>query len=90
MEELCDKAYELSLLFRKSKKAHFKVIVMNHMTITEGVEAMVNPQAFEGPSSSTVLGSTITMTVFGALSKSSDEVSKERIYLEKAQIVCRA
>lgn len=90
MEDLCDKAYELSLLFRRSKKAHFKVVAMNHMTITEGVEAMVNPQAFEGPSSPTVLGSTITMTVFGALSKSSDEVSKERIYLEKAQVVCRA
>ena len=90
MEELCHKAYNLSLLLRRSKKAHFKIVAMNDKTITEPLEAMVNPQVFEGPPSQTILGSKITMTVFGALSKCSDEVSNERIFLEKAHVVCRA
>lgn len=90
MRELCDKAYSLSVLLRRSKKATFKISVMKDDTlVTAPVEAKVSCQAFDGPSKPGILGSRVAMTIFGGLLKIPVDSSDEQVDLEKSHVVCR-
>ncbi|KAL9577737.1 MAG: hypothetical protein Q9212_006177 [Teloschistes hypoglaucus] len=76
MWELCDKAYDLSLLMRRNKKVSFTTSSFNYGTvISPAIEAEVSCQAFDGRSEPDVVGSKIVMTIFGGLVKIPDASS---------------
>ncbi|KAL8927111.1 MAG: hypothetical protein Q9172_001533 [Xanthocarpia lactea] len=91
MGELCDKAYDLSVLMRRSKKETFQVLLDNDETIiTPTIEARVTCQTFDGPSQPEILGSKIAMTIFGGLMKIPENSTEDRvIILERSHVVCR-
>ena len=90
VQELCDKAYDLSVLLRKSRGVTFKVIKLPYgFRITEKTEDQVSLQRYVGRLPQDILGSEVEFTVFGSLTKHLDD-SSEPIILEKAQVVCRA
>ena len=91
MGELCDKAYDLSVLMRRSKKATFQVsLVSDETIITPTIEARVTCQTFDGPSQPEILGSKIAMTIFGGLVKvPENSVDDRAVVLEKSHVVCR-
>ncbi|KAL8856125.1 MAG: hypothetical protein Q9178_007250 [Gyalolechia marmorata] len=88
MGELCNKAYDLSVLMRRSKKATFQVSRCNDETIiTPTIEARVNCQTFDGPSQPEILGSRIAMTIFGGLLKVPENSAEDRVMiLEKSHV----
>ena len=86
---LCNKAYDLSLLWRKSRNATFKIITAKDETlVTAANEAEISCQLVEGPGRPDLVGSRIMMTVFGGLEKSSGGSDEERTILEKPHVVC--
>jgi hypothetical protein len=87
--ELCSKAYDLSEQLRRKKKANYRIDKIRDGTmVTSAVEAKISPQAFEGPPSS-IQGSKVVVTIFGALTKTVEGLADERLVLEKAHVVCR-
>ena len=91
MGELCDKAYSLSLLLRRSKKATFQIWTAKVDSIVMGpIEANVSCQKFDGPATAEILGSRVAMTIFGGLVKIPDETVSGHIVLERSEVVCRA
>ncbi|KAI4282669.1 MAG: hypothetical protein L6R38_002759 [Xanthoria sp. 2 TBL-2021] len=90
MRELCDKAYSLSVLLRRSKKATFQTwAVKNDTIVTAPIEAKVSCQEFDGPAKAEILGSRVAMTIFGGLVKIPEDTSDGQIVLEKSHVVCR-
>ncbi|KAL8995570.1 MAG: hypothetical protein Q9169_004712 [Polycauliona sp. 2 TL-2023] len=90
MRELCDKAYDLSVLLRRSKNTTFQTwIVKDGTVITPENVANLNCQAFVGPSQPDVIGSKVAMTIFGGLIKFSENSSDERVVLERSHVICR-
>lgn len=89
MRELCRKAYDLSVLLRRSKKSNFKVDVpINGTVVTSSMLAQISPQASESPSGIVPGVSKITVTIFGGLIKSPKDSPEERIVLEQSHVVC--
>ncbi len=91
MGELCDKAYSLSLLLRRSKKATFQIwSAKAENVVTSLVEAHVSCQEFDGPAKAEILGSRVVMTIFGGLVKVPEDTTSGQIVLERSHVVCRA
>ncbi|KAI4096804.1 MAG: hypothetical protein LQ339_006888 [Xanthoria mediterranea] len=91
MRELCDKAYSLSLLLRRSKKATFQIWTAKAETLVTGsVEANASCQEFDGPAKAEILGSRVVMTIFGGLVKVPEDTASGQIVLERSHVVCRA
>lgn len=89
MRELCEKAYDLSLLLRRSKGATFKILrFRDDDTVTAAVEAEINCQVVDGPRRPSIIGSRISMIIFGGLEKFSGSSGEERVILEKPHVVC--
>lgn len=88
---LCEDAYKLTLVLRKST-SDFKVeSVPNGTVIDDSVESQISPQGFIPPHKSqlpTIQGSRIDLTIFGALVKY-DRATGERYVLEKSHVACR-
>ena len=86
--QLCEDAFKLAILLRKSK-ANFKCEVQRMGTPIDGtLEAEIAPQAFDGQPGP-VLGSKLAFTIFGALVKYSGYALDERHVLERAHVICR-
>ena len=91
MRGLCDKAYSLSLLMRRSKKATFQIWTAKADSILTGpIEVNASCQEFDGPATAEILGSRVVMTIFGGLVKIPDESVSGHIVLERSHVVCRA
>ncbi|KAI4229405.1 MAG: hypothetical protein L6R36_000859 [Xanthoria steineri] len=91
MRDLCEKAYSLSLLLRRSKKATFQIWTAKVDSIVTGpIEANVSCQEFDRPATAEILGSRVVMTIFGGLVKIPDETVSGHIVLEPSHVVCRA
>ncbi|KAI4227922.1 MAG: hypothetical protein LQ349_006634 [Xanthoria aureola] len=89
MGELCDKAYSLSLLLRRSKKATFQIWTAKAENVVTGpVEANVSCQEFDGPAKAEILGSRAVMTIFGGLVKVPGDTAGGQIVLERSHVVC--
>lgn len=89
MRELCDKAYDLSILLRGNKGATFKILRFRDDTpVTGAVEAEINCQVVDGPRRPSLVGSRILMIIFGGLEKISGSSGEERVILEKPHVVC--
>lgn len=87
--ELCDKAYNLSLVMRSSSKATFRTIFFSYGTlITPAIEAKVSCQGFDGQPASKVLGSKIAMTICCGLEKIPHVSPEATVVLERSHIVC--
>ncbi|KAL8671692.1 MAG: hypothetical protein Q9168_003814 [Polycauliona sp. 1 TL-2023] len=90
MHELCDKAYELSVLLRRGKSTTFQVwISEDESVVTPSIEGNVNCQAFVGASQPDAVGSKVVMTIFGGLVKIPEDSSGDRVILEKSHVICR-
>ncbi|KAL8979282.1 MAG: hypothetical protein Q9205_005343 [Flavoplaca limonia] len=90
VRELCDKAYGLSVLLRRNKKATFQISILKHDTVvTTLVEAKVSCQSYDGPWKPDILGSRIAITIFGGLVKIPESSSDDRLILEKSHVICR-
>ncbi|KAI4247951.1 MAG: hypothetical protein LQ352_006041 [Teloschistes flavicans] len=90
MRDLCDKAYSLSLLMRRNKKATFKTeSYKDYTVVTSAIEAKINCQVFDGRSESDIVGSKIEMTIFGGLVKKPDLSSEATVVLEKSHVPAR-
>ena len=94
MQELCKKAYDLSLLMRRSRKATFDTFIWKETAVTPAIEADITCQTIIGPAE--LLGSgigisksRIIMTIFGALKKIPEGSSDDQVLLEKSHVVCR-
>ncbi|KAL8946547.1 MAG: hypothetical protein Q9222_007074 [Ikaeria aurantiellina] len=89
MRDLCDRAYDLSIMMRKSKKAGFATSTMKKDTIvTTAWETKFSCQAYDGPLHSDILGSRVSIIVFDGLVKLGDNPSEEPVTLEKPHVVC--
>ena len=93
MFELCDKAYNLSVLLRRSRKATFETFAWEKDTpVTAAVEGDTSCQMLIGSAqldSSSLSRSKIYITISGALMKIPEGSSGERVMLEKSHVVCR-
>lgn len=88
MRELCDKAYNLSVLMRRSRKANFRIEMKKPgTTVTSAIEAEINPQYLTGQPGS-IQGSKVAFTIFGGLTKSLEDSPEEQLFLEKPYVVC--
>ena len=88
MLELCEKAYRLSVLMRRNGRALFEVETFEPYTnVTPSMEARLVCQHFDGPSQD-ITGSKVWMTIFGALTKTPDVSSDEKLIIEKSHVVC--
>ena len=86
MLDLCDKAYDLSVLMRKNKKANFQVLTLR--SGSEIIETQISPQAFDGPQPDGLERAKVAFTIFGGLTKHPEDCPGQ-IVLETAQVVCR-
>ena len=90
MLELCEKAYALSVLLRKSRKCTFETVIWEKDTpVTAAIKEEISVQSSYGPPQDDISMSKIAMTVSGALVKFPEGPSGERVMLEKSQVVCR-
>lgn len=87
IQQLCDDAYHLALILRKSKANYKFEVPKERLTITDTVESEISVQDFDGPQAK-LTGSRIHLTIFGALVKFSEPLG-ERHVLEKAFVICR-
>lgn len=90
IRRLCEDAYKLALVLRKST-SDFKCESMPCETvIDDSIESQISPQAFDPPPKSQaprIQGSRIVFTIFGALVKY-EPATGERYVLEKSHVVC--
>ncbi len=78
ISKLRNKAYNLSVLMRKSKKAALRVEVVGPgTTITSTIEAEINPQARMECDTRNAQPSRVRQTIIGALKKSREDSSEE-------------
>ena len=87
---LCEDAYKLALILRKSSSDYKCESVPSGIVIDNRVESEISPQAFDTPQTSQapmIQGSRIAFTIFGALVKY-EPATGERHVLEKSHVVC--
>ena len=86
--QLCQDAFKLALVLRKSK-ANFRCEVQRTGTLIDAnIESEIVPQAFDGQPGP-VHGAKVAFTIFGALVKYSGYALDDRHVLERAHIICR-
>lgn len=91
IRRLCEDAYNLTLILRKSASDFKCESVPRDTVIDETVESQISPQAFDPPSKSQaprIQGSRIALTIFGGLIKYEPSTG-ERFVLVKPHVVCR-
>lgn len=88
---LCEDAYKLALLLRKSSSDYRYETVPNGTVFDDSLESKISSQAFDSPQksqASMIQGFRIAFTIFGALVKY-EPATGERYVLEKSHVVCR-
>ena len=91
IRRLCEDAYKLTLILRKSTSDFKCESVPEEIIIDDSLESQISPQAFDPPSKSRaprIQGSRIAFTIFGALVKY-EPATGERFVLVKPHVMCR-
>ena len=89
VKELCDNAYDLSVLMRKSRRANFSVTCpLEGAAFSARGHQQMLVQDFFGPPPEEFEGTAVVFTIFGGLTKWPED-APERVTLEQAHVVCR-
>lgn len=90
MLQLCEKAYQLTLLLRRSKSRYTYENIKRGTVIDVYNVLDISPQAFDGPELEEPIGASVAFTIFGALVKYPDLTPDERHVLDKSHVVLAA
>lgn len=90
MLQLCEKAYQLTLILRRSKSKYTYETIKRGAVVDEYNISDISPQAFDVPGLDEPLGASVAFTIFGALVKYPDMTPNERHVLERSHVVLTA